>query len=32
LLARPESALRGRTAAAALDAVLAEVDVGIGQI
>lgn len=32
LLARPESALRGRTAAAALDAVLAEVDVGIGQM
>lgn len=29
LLVRPESALRGRTAAALLDAVLAEVDVGI---
>jgi len=29
LLVRPESALRGRTAAALLDSVLAEVDVGI---
>lgn len=32
LVVRPESALRGRTAAAALDAALAEVDVGVEQV
>lgn len=32
LLVRPESALRGRTAAAALDAIVAEVDVGVGRV